>query len=533
MIMKQPLRMILLAAAVTVALLSCRRGAPAFVEPTGWVSLSPAADSLTRAIELSFQNGAGADSTLSLMEKFRGNVPEGMEDEALSRLLYWQGRIEIRDLNRELGHRLLDSAYITASGATKEYIGRMNEWRRENQADFSVTEWYARKLAQAEYFKSRDDWQMLYNVYRELMELMRDIGLNSRALYFLDRITECNMRIDPKMALLDDKMNRAAILSDIGADSTAIRLNRELQADPEYMREPVNVQLVNMNLCNLAGDTAALHAAYGSILRHGDRADLLPKVYFYLVDEAIRSGNRHAADRWSDSLGSILPQIGVGTTKMKALKAISAAREMSGDTQAALSAYREYVITADSVTALLRDDSVANLELSHAIEEYDVQMERERKSAAFRMWLAVGTAIVLVLAAVWMVVRWRRKTRILCSETEKIKDETEHRRLALQLDAERRGLVSEIGTDDFITLFSQRYPFFIGRLRSMAPRISDTALRLAGYISIGLSTKEIADLMNVRPESVRQGKWRLRKTLRLKSEEDLFPLLSSLLKGEP
>lgn len=110
-----------------------------------------------------------------------------------------------------------------------------------------------------------------------------------------------------------------------------------------------------------------------------------------------------------------------------------------------------------------------------------------------------------------------------------MREETERRRIALQLDADRRGLPTEIGTDNFLTLFSKQYPLFISRLREMSPRISDTALRLAGYIAIGLSTKEIAELMNVRPESVRQAKWRLRKTLGRDSEEDLFPLLSSLL----
>lgn len=54
-------------------------------------------------------------------------------------------------------------------------------------------------------------------------------------------------------------------------------------------------------------------------------------------------------------------------------------------------------------------------------------------------------------------------------------------------------------------------------------------MRLAGYISIGLGTKEISELMNVRPESVRQARWRLRKTLGLEDESELFPMLSRML----
>ena len=111
-------------------------------------------------------------------------------------------------------------------------------------------------------------------------------------------------------------------------DEEAARLNRELQADTVYMREPVNCQLVNLNLRTLAGDTAALHAAYASIVRDGDRAGLLPKVYYYLVDEAIAAGDCREAGRWADSLKVMLPRLGAGTLRVKALKVIARSIEM-------------------------------------------------------------------------------------------------------------------------------------------------------------------------------------------------------------
>lgn len=527
--MKSRKHIILFLPALMLMLWACARN-PGYVEPTGWESVSPAADSLTRAIELSFQDGAGTDSTLSLMREYRKSaMTPGNSKEAECRLLYWQGRIEIRGGNRTLGHALYDSAYNVATGATKEYLGRILEWRRENREDFTDGEWYGRKLAQAEYFERRKDSQMLYNVYRELMELMRDVGLHDRALHYLALITECNLRIDSGMARLDDKMNRAAILSDMGRDSEAVSLLRELRSDSGYMREPVNLQLVNMNICNLTGDTAALHAAYRSIVRDGDRAELLPKVWFYLADEALTLNDCGAASSWSDSLASALPYLGPGTLRVKSLKGIARCKEMCGGDIAAKEAYKEYALAADSLADLLSSDNVANLELSRAIAETDRRIEAEREKAKIRISVIIGIAMLLILAGASLLYRKLMKLKKMRNETMKMRDETEHRRMALQLDADRRGIASEIGSDDFMNLFAQKYPLFISRLREMSPRISDTALRLAGYIAIGLSTKEISDLMNVRPESVRQAKWRLRKTLGLESDEDLFPLLSSLL----
>ena len=503
----------------------------AFVEPTGWETVSPRIDSLTRAIELSFQNGAGPDYTAVLIKQCRSVVPpRGKELEIRSRLLYWQGRLELRRRHRALGYELLDSAAVVAPPSTREYIERMNEWRREDIADYPPGRWYERKLDQDRYFRSRNDRQMFYNVNRELMELMRDAGLHDRALHYLEIITECNRLIDPQLALLDDKMNRAALLSDMDRDEEAARLNRELQADTVYMREPVNCQLVNLNLRTLAGDTAALHAAYASIVRDGDRAGLLPKVYYYLVDEAIAAGDCREAGRWADSLKVMLPRLGAGTLRVKALKGIARSIEMCrGEAAAAAPAYRSYALAADSLAGIMRSDNVANLELSHAIARIDARAAAERRSARLRMAVWLSVAVAVWLLAMWLLLRRYRAVRLMRSEAEHIRQETRHRQIALQLDFDRRGLGSEIGSDNFIELFARQYPVFISRLRQKSPRISDAALRLAGYIAIGLRTKEIAEVMNVRPESVRQAKWRLRRTLGIVREEDLYPLLSSLL----
>lgn len=520
--------MLVWAVALTAALGCGRRGR--FVEPTGWERDTPAADSLTREIELSFQNGAGPDSTLSLMRRYRRTaVRPGNSREAESRLLYWRGRVEIRRQNRTLGQALFDSAYNAAPGATREYLGRILEWRREDRDDYTEGEWYSRKLDQAAYFESRDDRQMLYNVYRELMELMRDEGLHERALHYLGLLTECNRRIDPAMAELDDKMNRAAILSDMGRDAEAVRLLRELQADTAYMREPVNCQLVNLNIHNLERDTSALHAAWRSISLYGDRADILPKVYFYMEEEAMEARDCMAARRWSDSLAAMLPEFGPGEFRVKSLKGIARAREMCGTAGETAAAYREYALAADSLCALMRGGNVADLEVARVIDEVDRRVDAEKRRSR-TVWCAAAAVMAAAVAAGLLLLwRWRRRTRKMRDEALKIRGEAERRQMALQLDADRRGLATEIGSDDFLTLFSQHYPLFISRLREISPRISDTALRLAGYIAIGLSTKEIAELMNVRPESVRQAKWRLRKTLGRDSEEDLYPLLSSLL----
>ena len=92
----------------------------------------------------------------------------------------------------------------------------------------------------------------------------------------------------------------------------------------------------------------------------------------------------------------------------------------------------------------------------------------------------------------------------------------------------REGKEEGTSPDDFRELFSRVRPEFIGRLREIAPALSDQAVKLACYTLLGLDTREIAAAMNVRPESVKQARWRLRKALRVPAGESLHLFLRSL-----
>ena len=51
------------------------------------------------------------------------------------------------------------------------------------------------------------------------------------------------------------------------------------------------------------------------------------------------------------------------------------------------------------------------------------------------------------------------------------------------------------------------------RLKSQHPKLTTYDLRLCTYLKANLSTKEIATLLNITPDSVKKAKHRLRKKL--------------------
>jgi hypothetical protein len=68
---------------------------------------------------------------------------------------------------------------------------------------------------------------------------------------------------------------------------------------------------------------------------------------------------------------------------------------------------------------------------------------------------------------------------------------------------------------------------FYASLKEEFPDLTPNDLRLCAYIKIGMSAKEIANLLNIKPSSVYISRSRLRKKLDLSSTDDLHGFLSA------
>lgn len=66
---------------------------------------------------------------------------------------------------------------------------------------------------------------------------------------------------------------------------------------------------------------------------------------------------------------------------------------------------------------------------------------------------------------------------------------------------------------------------FLRRLKADYPVLTNYDLRLATYLRMGLSSREIAELLHVLPSSVNVSRSRLRKKLNLEGDQDLYEFL--------
>lgn len=69
---------------------------------------------------------------------------------------------------------------------------------------------------------------------------------------------------------------------------------------------------------------------------------------------------------------------------------------------------------------------------------------------------------------------------------------------------------------------------FDQKLKTLYGDISEKEIRLAAFLRMNLTTKEIAATLNVLPDSILKSKYRLKKKLELDKETNLTSFLNTL-----
>lgn len=72
-------------------------------------------------------------------------------------------------------------------------------------------------------------------------------------------------------------------------------------------------------------------------------------------------------------------------------------------------------------------------------------------------------------------------------------------------------------------------PEFNKRLKEAYPDMTTADLKLAAFIAVGLDTKHISRILTIRPESVKQGRWRLRTKMGLAKSDLLEEVIRTYL----
>lgn len=99
-------------------------------------------------------------------------------------------------------------------------------------------------------------------------------------------------------------------------------------------------------------------------------------------------------------------------------------------------------------------------------------------------------------------------------------------------DSLKSDIDRQLSADDdwryFKLRFDKVHPNFFTQLQERYPDLSKTELRLCAYIRVGMSAKEIAQILSVKPETVNTSRYRMRKKMRLPSDLPLETAIESI-----
>ncbi|MFZ6050994.1 LuxR C-terminal-related transcriptional regulator [Halocola ammonii] len=81
---------------------------------------------------------------------------------------------------------------------------------------------------------------------------------------------------------------------------------------------------------------------------------------------------------------------------------------------------------------------------------------------------------------------------------------------------------------EFSVYFEEVHPSFLSALSAVAPNLTTKEKRLSSLLRVGMSTKEIASVLGISPDSVKKARNRLRKKLNINADQDLSNFLENI-----
>lgn len=528
------------------------------VYPHPWPAVNSVVDSLSQKLDYAIYRHVDDDSIecwTAMME--RQAQLDTDNSELAGRASYYRA-MALRVAGEALrSDSILGALSVIIDSAACPYLYNRVAWHADNSPVRDAAA-YERIVSRLQYFRGAGDDFLAGALYTELGNLLKNVRDPKGAVS-----AYCTADSLYRVAGAADiaTLNRVNLASALIVARDTASASRVLYGliDNEYVRGRPDVgEIVLEKLYHYAADTTALLRLYDM---QGDRpgAVALTGMSRYRLD---RGEYRVAVQLAEQALEAAIEE-GEPDFAAYALYVMSDANVAAGDTANAYVALKDAVELTDEISLANEPDEISALETMRHIASRRLEAELKRSRAVLK-WACVAFALFLLLiVAGWIVTMRMQRLKIQRIKAEQERDRLSRRLVATQVArTESEQLISSVGKEigdmadcgripagetrrivnaikshtvkqgdreTFIETFSSMHPEFAQRLRALNDAFTEPDIRLATYIAMGMDTKHIADTMGVRPESVKQARWRLRTKLSLEKGDSLEQALRSLL----
>lgn len=528
---------------------SCGDKAATSLYPYGWPATHPRFDSLTLKAEQYYIDHQ-ADSLPAVIAAMRDIADRNPRNRRIAiRAGYWEGRFRFTTGDIDGGRRMLERALAMTDSASYPYERHRIMWNLDMEYHTPTIGRYDYLLSELEFFRKAGDIVMQADYCMEIGAFLNNVEDTENGIPYLHMADSLLRLAGMPDQVANNRINHADALRISGDTVKAARLLREILDDTVTPISPYARDIVLGNLYGLTGDTLALREAYDIVRDDPMLYEARCTYENYFTEEALRRDDIPMAKAWHLLAAKAVPDIEDPKILVEFYRLKYNIFQREGRMDSAYHYLHMASRMSEEINSSDRELQIRNANLSRKITERKLQADLDRRrstiiqlSAAFILFLTVVGGVVFFyrrlqrqkLERVSDTLKLERSNRrmmameLLMKEKENLFQsvESEMNELSDKGEISRKAanriassLKAHSGTkaerDGFMETFEQLDPGFSREMRQRHPQLTEADLRLAAFIALGMDNKHIARVMAIRPESVKQARWRLRSKMGL------------------
>ena len=538
------------------------------LSPYHWLALGGEFDSLTNTLEWQFNDYVPFDSIMASIEKMDSLAQKDSVNPNVKRLrhLYWKARflsrIEEHDSSIYVATQALDYADSTKYKYDYYRLLCLIYSQSDTANGARLYRFYEECL---NYARSIND--IAFEGYSAVLmaNLMDQVGDYQKALHYLKLTDSLHNILGFNKLVLKNKINWARVLERCDKKDASDSILKNLIEHPLLSRDTFVINLIPRNLYGSTNDIKYLYQANDQI-KNIERFRHLRGLYSaLLLKHNFLKENFDSVFYYADQVYEDFPYVKDYSHKALMWHSLSMAWSLTDRLDSALLCRIRYENYLDSVISKRSASEVVRLsalqEIKNREADYKAVNVKRNMITAFLILVIVASGVIvglilnrrnmrhkmLAISKELELEKAKRKmvaTVLSIEEKDKMLDtvRTELANMRKEGDigegntrrlesAIKSHMLSHDNEETFREMFDTVNPGFTEKLRELCPDLADSYVKLASYILMNLENKRIASLMMIRPESVRQSRWRLSKRLNVPEGETLESFLRNLNKS--
>ncbi len=428
-------------------------------------------------------------------------------------------------------------------------------------------------------FEKTGDLRYQGNTNRWLGILMAELDEPELALNYLQTANKLYQEAGATYLMQTNQINLSVTYQKLGQLDKTIEILETLAADSAVSTDTIVLIAVYSNLFNLKPEGPQKDA-------YNMEAHRLARLYrknsyqYYLT--LINLGGYYLKTNQTDSAFSgffeaydFAKKNNISRFMAPVLEGLARTCAQQGKWQDAYAYQEKYIQVKDSISGIDKISAINKMESGLAIKEYQNQLIIEQQKNELNRKQTLLTIILLssfLLIGVFILLTIWQKNRITASRLRN--EELENKSLQQEIDlrnrelsatslilSEKNGILNSIVSqmekfrkngdmtkpcettlkkmissnlqsenewESFKIHFEKVHPDFFSKLKERYPELSENELKLCAYIRIGMTPKQISQMISVLPNTIKTNRYLVRKKMKLQTKDSLDEHIRSI-----